>query len=269
MTPQERDVIAGIFDRLKQAANQPRDPEAEAFIAERLREQPYAPYAMAQSVYVQEQALTNLHQQVESLQAQLRELQNRAPEPAPAAGGFLSGIFGGAPAQPRGGSVPPIPQRADAQPSSAWNTQPAAAPQPMGQPQYGAAPSPWSGQPQQPAARGGGFMASALTTAAGVAGGMMLGNVLSNAFSGGSGAASSLANSVGGFGSGAKTAASDQGAKDQAADAKGADDPARVDQASDTPGGEQNPALEQANYDQGYDDSDAGFDSGSDDDSWV
>eukprot|EP01035_Chromulina_nebulosa_P064895 gene64895-88769_t len=54
MTPQERDVIAGIFDRLKQAANQPRDPEAENYIAQRLREQPYAPYAMAQAVYVQD-----------------------------------------------------------------------------------------------------------------------------------------------------------------------------------------------------------------------
>lgn len=29
MTPQERDVIAGAFHRLKQAANQPRDPEAD------------------------------------------------------------------------------------------------------------------------------------------------------------------------------------------------------------------------------------------------
>ena len=271
MTPQERDVIAGIFDRLKQAANQPRDPQAEAFIAERLREQPYAPYAMAQSVYVQEQALTNLHQQVESLQAQLRELQSKAAEPAPAAGGFLSGIFGGAPAQARGGSVPPIPQRADSQPSSAWNTQPAAPPPPMAQP-YGGAPSPWANQPQQqqPAPRGGGFMASALTTAAGVAGGMMLGNVLSHAFSGGSGAASSLANSVTGFGSGAsgQTAAYDQGAKDQAAYDKGADDQARVDQASDDRSS-QSPALEQANYDQGYADDDAGFDNGADDDSWV
>ncbi|MFN3671827.1 MAG: DUF2076 domain-containing protein, partial [Bosea sp. (in: a-proteobacteria)] len=52
MTPQERDVIAGIFDRLRQAADQPRDPEAENYIAQRLREQPYAPYAMAQAVYV-------------------------------------------------------------------------------------------------------------------------------------------------------------------------------------------------------------------------
>ena len=87
MTPQERDVIAGIFDRLKQAANQPRDPEAERYIAERLREQPYAPYAMAQSVYVQEQALTNLQQQVEDLQTQMRECRadpRRLP-PSPAA----------------------------------------------------------------------------------------------------------------------------------------------------------------------------------------
>ena len=103
MTPQERDVIAGIFDRLKQAANQPRDPEAERYIAERLREQPYAPYAMAQSVYVQEQALTNLQAQVEDLQAQVRDLQTKQAEAPAQSGGFLSGIFGGGaqPARPR------------------------------------------------------------------------------------------------------------------------------------------------------------------------
>jgi len=77
MTPQERDVIAGIFDRLRQAANQPRDPEAERYIADRLRDQPYAPYAMAQAVYVQEQAVLNLQAQVEDLQAQMQELQAR------------------------------------------------------------------------------------------------------------------------------------------------------------------------------------------------
>ena len=187
MTPQERDVIAGIFDRLRQAANQPRDPEAENFIAERLREQPYAPYAMAQAVYVQEQALANLNQQVESLQAQLRAAQTRASEAAqPQAGGFLSGIFGGG-SVPRTGSVPPVPPRADASaPSGAWNTQPqsqaAAQAMPM---QAQGQPGPWSNQPQQPS-RGGGFMASALTTAAGVAGGMVIGNMLMNAFSGGS-----------------------------------------------------------------------------------
>lgn len=189
MTPQERDVIAGIFDRLKQAANQPRDPEAERYIADRLREQPYAPYAMAQAVYVQEQALTNLQAQVEELQAQVREMQERerAPQPAPQqSGGFLSGIFGGgaqAPARP--GSVPSFPQRAEQAPSGAWTRQQPM--QPGQQPgMMGAAPQPgpWSNQaaPQQ---GGGGFMASALTTAAGVAGGLVLGNVLTNAFGGG------------------------------------------------------------------------------------
>lgn len=193
MTPQERDVIAGIFDRLKQAANQPRDPEAEQFIAERLREQPYAPYAMAQAVYVQETALTNLQAQVEDLQSQLRELQSRPAEAPAAAGGFLSGIFGGGPQPaPRPRSVPSFPQRAQAQdaPSSAWThqngQQPGAmAAAPGGQPGQGQQPGPWANQGQQAPGRGGGFMATALTTAAGVAGGMMLGNVLTNAFGGG------------------------------------------------------------------------------------
>ena len=112
MTPQERDVIAGIFDRLKQAATQPRDPEAEKLIAERLAQQPYAPYAMAQAVYVQEQALLNMQGQIEQLQAQVQaqvqQLQNQpAPQPS---GGFLSGLFGGAPAA-RPSTPPPQPMQ--------------------------------------------------------------------------------------------------------------------------------------------------------------
>ena len=93
MTPQERDVIAGIFDRLRQVANQPRDPEAERFIADRLREQPYAVYAMAQSIYVQEQALANQQAQLEQARAEIEELRRQSPPAAPAeqSGGFLSG----------------------------------------------------------------------------------------------------------------------------------------------------------------------------------
>ncbi|RYE29967.1 MAG: DUF2076 domain-containing protein [Hyphomicrobiales bacterium] len=266
MTPQERDVIAGIFDRLRQAANQPRDPEAETFIAERLREQPYAPYAMAQAVYVQEQALANLNQQVESLQAQLREAQNRASEPAPApAGGFLSGIFGGG-SVPRTGSVPTVPPRADATaPSGAWNTQPQA--QAQGAPgqampmQAQGQPGPWSNQPQQ--ARGGGFMASALTTAAGVAGGMMLGNVLTNAFGGGSKPATQTASDT--TSSSSNAATTPQPAADQSASAQPAADQTAQDggygQGYDGEAGYQNAS---------HDDADPGFDDGgADDDSWV
>lgn len=268
MTPQERDVIAGIFDRLKQAANQPRDPEAENFIAERLREQPYAPYAMAQAVYVQEQAVANLHQQVESLQAQLREAQTRASEPAqPQAGGFLSGIFGGG-SVPRTGSVPPVPPRTDAAaPSSAWNTQPQAQGAPGQAMPMQAQPGPWSNQPQQQPSRGGGFMASALTTAAGVAGGLMLGNVLTNAFGGSKPAAQAASDTSSGNAAGATSqqAAYDQGATDQAAYDRGATDQAQQDrgygQGYDGEANTQNAS---------YDDADPGFDDGGgDDDSWV
>ncbi|MFD2225522.1 DUF2076 domain-containing protein, partial [Microvirga arabica] len=97
MNDQERQVISDIFRRLEQVANQPRDPEAERFIADKLREQPYAPYAMAQAVYVQEQALAKLQAENEHLRAELDQASRR-----PQAGGFLSSIFGG-------GSRPPGP----------------------------------------------------------------------------------------------------------------------------------------------------------------
>ena len=115
MTPQERDVITGIFDRLKQAGDAPRDPEAERLIADLIARQPYAPYVLAQSVYVQEQAVANLHRQVEQLQAEVQDLRARAERPQPT-GGFLSGLFGGgpsAPPPPRQTSVPPSPSAED------------------------------------------------------------------------------------------------------------------------------------------------------------
>jgi hypothetical protein len=260
MTPQERDVIAGIFDRLRQAENQPRELEAERFIADRLREQPYAPYAMAQAIYVQETALTNMQAQIEDLQAQLRELEER-PAPAPAQqGGFLSGIFGGGqPEQARPRSVPSFPQRGGQPASPVWNTaRPDAAqaapgqPGPQGQP--GQPASPWSNQAAQPPGRaGGGFMASALTTAAGVAGGMMLGNVLTNAF--------------GGQKSGAETAkASEANATDTASNT---DNAAQAQTASDNTNyddGSSNEAnYQSASHDEGYDD---GSSFGGDDD-WA
>ncbi len=269
MTPQERDVIAGIFDRLRQAANQPRDPEAERYIADRLREQPYAPYAMAQAVYVQETALTNLQAQIEDLQAQLRDLQDRQQSAPAQSGGFLSGIFGGGrqpePA-PRAGAVPSFPQRAPGQPSSAWN-----APQnggmqggPMqgGMPQQGMGmapqqPGPWGGQPQQPPARGGGFMATALTTAAGVAGGMMLGSVLTNAFSGGGKAGEAKP---------AEAASSGSAPADGAGNTQTASDNTNYDDGSSNAANYQNAGYD-APQDAGYDDG-SSF-GGGDDDSWA
>jgi hypothetical protein len=93
MTPEERNVISGIFGRMKQAEGQSRDAEADRFIADQIKAQPGAPYIMAQTIYVQEQALNNLSREVEALQAQVQQLQAQAQQPQ--SGGFLSSLFGG------------------------------------------------------------------------------------------------------------------------------------------------------------------------------
>jgi hypothetical protein len=172
MNDQEREVIDDIFRRLEQVANQPRDPEAERYIADKLRRQPYAPYALAQAAYVQEQALARLQSENEQLRAELEHVSRQ-----PQQGGFLSSIFGG-------GARPPEPayNEPPARRASPWG-----APQPMPPQQpygYGAPPQPgpWGGGMMQP--RGGGFLQGALSTAAGVAGGMMIANALTHAFGG-------------------------------------------------------------------------------------
>ena len=140
MNSEERDVISGIFQRLEKAQSQPRDAEAERFIADKIRAQPYAPYAMAQLVYVQEEAIKSLNQQLE--QARSQGSFRRSPS---GGGGFLSSIFGG------GGS-----QRQEPQPGYA----PAAAEsgQPWGN--QGGAP-PQQGYPQQGYPAAGGLSAAA------------------------------------------------------------------------------------------------------------
>jgi hypothetical protein len=204
MNDQERQVIADIFRRLEQVANQPRDPEAERFIAEKLRQQPYAPYAMAQTVFVQEQALGNLQAENEQLRAELEQAR-RQPQQG---GGFLSSIFGGG-ARPQEPAYRHPPGQ-----TSPWGApQPHPMHQPYGEPQggmMGGRPGPWGGMGQPRA--GGGFLQGALTTAAGVAGGMMIANALSHAFGGGGPEAG-----------GDKTALADTGAAgDQSADTSNA-----------------------------------------------
>lgn len=190
MTPQEREVIDSIFERLKPAASQPRDPEAERHIATLMQQQPYATYVLAQSAYVQEQAINNLAKENEQLKARVAEAEAKAAQPAPS-GGFLSGLFGGGAPAPRPQAAPqPAPQ------GGPWGGQPGA----MGMQAAPQAPQggPWGGQAAQAQPQGGGssFLGTALTTAAGVAGGMVVGNMLMNAFKGsGSGSSAHAADS--------------------------------------------------------------------------
>lgn len=163
MNQQERQVISDIFDKLKQVESQPRDPEAERFIADLVARQPYAPYAMAQAIFVQEEALKQYNERVRALEAQAD-----GARPQQASGGFLSGLFGGGAEQPaREAPRTSVPQAG------------------MGSaPQYGAQ------QVQQPGMFGGGggsggFLRGAMTTAAGVAGGALLFQGLKGMFGGG------------------------------------------------------------------------------------
>ena len=193
MTPEERQVITAIFERLRAAENHPRDPEAERLIAELVARQPYAPYAMAQSIYVGEQALARLNNRVSELEAQLEEARSK-----PQAGGFLSGLFGGDRPEPRPagpGSSSQYPQGQPGYAPGAPNYQAGAGPA-VGPWSNQAQPGPWSAP-----AQGGGFLHSALTTAAGVAGGVVVANALSSAFSGHGWGTSGLGALGGGFGS--------------------------------------------------------------------
>jgi hypothetical protein len=141
MQSQERELITGLFGRLQPFESQPRDGEADALIKESIVRQPAAPYLLVQTVLVQEQAL-------KAAQERIAELEAKAGA-APAASGFL-------------GSAPKIgpwgaPAASAAPPPSAPSTrsplQAAVAPQGSG---------------------GGGFLRTAMATAAGVAGGALL-----------------------------------------------------------------------------------------------
>jgi len=73
MDRNEADAIASLFERLAAAERQnpQRDREAEALIRQKIAAQPAAPYYLAQTVIVQQQAL-------EAAQDRIAELESRA-----------------------------------------------------------------------------------------------------------------------------------------------------------------------------------------------
>ncbi|MDX2204242.1 MAG: DUF2076 domain-containing protein [Hyphomicrobiaceae bacterium] len=174
MTPEERQLISDLFDRMRSYGAPEKDREAEDLINRSARANPDAAYLLVQSVLVQEQALQQADERIRDLEDRLRQLE--PPQQQRASGSFLGGIFGGRQEPPRAGSVPTIGSRA--QPSSPWGQQPG---QPMGQPMQA---------PMQQAA-GGGFMRTALSAAAGVAGGMLLADGIRSMMGGGSAHAAS------------------------------------------------------------------------------
>lgn len=168
MTNEEQNLITGLFDRLRNADKAPKDRDAERFIQERVGAQPTAPYLMAQTVLVQEQALNNAQARIKDLETRLADVSKSQQHEGTGGGSFLSGLFGG---NKQSANNPPAQQ-------------PAPPPMPPAQQAGGGGYAPAGGYPPNspvaaPAA-GGGFLRTALAAAAGVAGGSLLANGLEN-----------------------------------------------------------------------------------------
>lgn len=119
MTPQERELVADLFDRLSRLEGAPRDPDAERVIEDGSKRAPHAIYALVQTVLVQDEALKRADQRIQELESQL----DGGGEP-PRQGGFLDNVRNtilGPREQPRGGSVPSIPPARQEQ-GNVWNT---------------------------------------------------------------------------------------------------------------------------------------------------
>src|SRR5262245_40329083 len=159
MTPEERNLVIELFDRLATLEDAQRDPEAERLIRDGLRQAPNAPYALVQTVLVQDEALKRAD-------ARIRELEgsaggDTAPRDTSFLGGVRESLFGRREGR---GSVPSV-RPPETGVSSAWRTgSPAAVP----------AGAPMAGPMAPPMAGGGSFLGTAAAAAAGVIGGSLL-----------------------------------------------------------------------------------------------
>jgi uncharacterized protein len=261
MTPQEKDLVDELFDRLAKLEAMPRDPDAERTIAGGVKQAPHALYALVQTALVQDEALKRANARIEELQAEAAD----APEQRPTS--FLDsvrGAFGGAP--PRG-SVPSVrTQTGPAQDNPPQNYQP-----------QGGYPPPPPGYGGGPAfGTGGSFLGTAASSAAGVLGGALLLDGIRSMFghhsgaSGGSALGDFRSDQASPWTSSAGSAADSQLARDAGIDHIGdhAGDGEHVSDAgsTDTDAGE---PFDGAEDDEVVDDNDFGDgDGGSGDDSY-
>jgi len=191
MTPQERQLVDELFDRLSQVESAPRDPDASNAIAQGSRKAPNAVYALVQTVLLQDEALKRANHRIQELEQGQAGEQNQS-------GGFLDSMRDTILGQSQSrGSVPNVPPPVPNRP--VWNSgqvlQQSQSPghydqgpydqRPYGQGShgqgsygqgYGQGPS---GQPygasQSPFGGGGGsFLGTAAAAAAGMVGGSLL-----------------------------------------------------------------------------------------------
>jgi uncharacterized protein len=179
MTPQERELITKLFERLAALENAPRDPDAERAIADGLARAPHAIYPLVQTVLVQDEALKAANAKIEELEAALSEPPPEPERPKGFLDNMREGLFGRGESQPHAGSVPAVPQG-----GSPWANAPGYRDQghrdqgfrdqpPTGAPGYSGGPG-YGGAPGYGGGGGGSFLGTAAASAAGMIGGSLL-----------------------------------------------------------------------------------------------
>jgi uncharacterized protein len=161
MTPEERQMLTDLANKVAQTPAPPIDKEAEDFIRTRIGSRPDALYLMTQTVLIQNMALEQAKQQIQQLQHNTSASQGSSSflgSQSPNQGqGAYRAAGGGAPQQ--GYSAPP--------------------------PTYQAVPVSGSGSVGgSPAGGGSSFLRSAAQTAAGVAAGALAFEGISSLFHG-------------------------------------------------------------------------------------
>jgi hypothetical protein len=141
MTPEEREMLTELADKIAKTPAPAHDPEADEFIRSNIGKRPDALYILTQTTLIQNLAIQHAHQEIQELKQRLAQ-----PSAAQPASSFLG--TGPTPGDARPGGVPG---------SSPWSS-PTPVPPPIPQ-----------GAP--PAAERPSFLRSAAQTAAGVAAG--------------------------------------------------------------------------------------------------
>lgn len=170
MTPEERDVLLPLLEKICQTRLPDKDAEADQYIHQLVQAQPDAPYILAQTVLMQDYALHQAQARIQALEAQGRQTQQSS-----GGGSFLGGLFGGG------------NRAAAAPPSGPWGSPPQQSPyaQPINAAMAGGQPS---------------FLRNAAQTAMGIAGGALLFQGVESLFGGHGGFGGGMMG--GGFGGG-------------------------------------------------------------------
>ena len=175
MTPEERNLITGLFDRIRETGAGEKDRQAENLIRDAIRQIPDAPTCWFRRRWSWRTRSPRLTSAFASSRNRWRASREQLAPPSRSSSSFLGG------GRPQSGrSARPHRSRATAsqqeepayqqQPRSPWGSAAGSPPPPMA----GSPPPPMTGPAAAAASSGGGFFRSAMTAAAGVAGGVLM-----------------------------------------------------------------------------------------------